>query len=169
MPGRFYPNYLAVDVMGDMLGRGKSSRLYEKLVVEKRIFNSLGAYVTGSVDPGLFVISGKMAEGVSLETGEKMVWEVLDDFLANGFNETELQKVKNKAESTLIFSEVELLNRAMNLAFAALVGDPEYVNREPELVQAVTPEHVKEQANRILDREGSSVLYYKSKRNEDWL
>jgi len=167
MPGRFEKAYLTVDLMGDMLGRGKSSRLYNQLVNQERIFNSIGAYVTGSLDPGLLVISGKLADGIELKQAEKKVWEVLDCFVSEGFKEEELQKVKNKAESTLVFSEVDLLNRAMNLAFAAVAGVPDYVNKETELVQAVEPEQVLQQAKNILKQENVSVLYYKSNSNEN--
>ena len=163
MPGRFDSDFHAVDLMGDILGRGKSSRLYEQLVNQQRIFNSLSAYVTGSIDPGLLVISGKPVSGIDLNTAEEAVWGVLEEFKSEGFEHLELQKVKNKAESTLVFSEVELLNRAMNLAFASLGGNPDYVNQEPELLQKVNSEDVLVQARKILTRANSSVLHYKSK------
>ena len=167
MPGRFEHDYQAVDLLGDMLGRGKSSRLYEQLVNQERIFNSISAYVTGSSDPGLLVVSGKLVQGVTLEEAEEKVWEVIDLFIKEGFQEEELQKVKNKAESTMLFSEIELLNRAMNLAYAAVNGDPDYVNKELGLMQSVTVRDVQHQARNILTREKASVLYYKSIKNED--
>lgn len=162
MPGRFDKNYLAVDLMGDMLGRGKSSRLYEQLVNKERIFNTIDAYVLGSTDPGLLVISAKLVQGVSLESAEERVWSVIDNFIRNGFEVEELTKVKNKAESTLVFSETEVLSRAMNLAYAAVNGDPDYINKEPELIQKVTASQVSEMSKRILSRDNASVLYYKS-------
>ncbi len=167
MPGRFDENYLAVDLMGDMLGRGKSSRLHDQLVNRERIFNSIGAYVTGSLDPGLFVISGKLVQGVTLKQAEKRVWAVISDFITNGFDIEELSKVKNKAESTLVFSEVDLLSRAMNLAFAAVAGKPDYFNNEPALIQAVEADDIVKQAQNILTAENVSVLYYKSNNNEN--
>ena len=167
MPGRFEKDYLTIDLMGDMLGRGKSSRLHDQLVNKKRIFNSIGAYVTGSIDPGLLVISGKLVNGVGLERAEECVWAVIADFIENGSEEEELTKVKNRAESTLVFSEVDLLSRAMNLAFGAVVNKPNYFNDEPDLIQAVSTHDVMNQAKNILTPKNVSVLYYKSNNNEN--
>ncbi|MFT7381183.1 MAG: zinc protease [Roseivirga sp.] len=164
MPGRTDEEYYAVDLLSDILGRGKSSILYQSLVEENQLFGSLGAYVTGSSDPGLFVINGKLSEGVSLEEGEKAVWELVEKFKLAELSEKALEKVKNKAESTMVFSEVELLNRAMNLAYAWTLGDPEMVNHEGEKIQSVMAKDIKDQANKILRKENASVLRYFSKK-----
>jgi len=92
---------------------------------------------------------------------------VISDFITNGFDIEELSKVKNKAESTLVFSEVDLLSRAMNLAFAAVAGKPDYFNNEPALIQAVEADDIVKQAQNILTAENVSVLYYKSNNNEN--
>lgn len=162
MPARYSKEYHVADLLSDVLGRGKSSRLYEKLVKGEKLFNSLNAYVTSSIDPGLLVISGKLNEGVSLEEGEQAIDKLIENIKEDAISEEELQKVKNQAEASLIFSEVELLNRAMNLAFAALQGIPDYVNQEPELIQQVTSQELKEMADRILISDNCSTLYYRA-------
>ncbi|MBO3699212.1 pitrilysin family protein [Roseivirga sp. E12] len=164
MAGRNEKTYHAEDLLSDILGRGKSSRLYQSLVEEKQIFNSLSAYVMGSLDPGLLVIQGKVNAGYDLESAERAVWDLIEDFKSNHINEQELEKVKNKAESTMVFSDMELLNRAMNLAYAEMLGDLNLVNQEVEKVRAVTVDSVAEAANRILLRSNASVLRYKAKR-----
>lgn len=164
MPGRMDPLYHAADLMSDILGRGKSSRLYASLVEEKKLFNSLTAHVTGSIDPGLLMIEGKTSKGVGLEEAEAAVWELIHKFKKKAFSEAELAKVKNKAEATLVFSELELLNRAMNLAFASNLGNPDLVNIESELIQAVKKEEVLAQAESLLKEENASVLRYASAR-----
>lgn len=165
MPQKYTKGYHIADLLSDVIGRGKSSRLYEQLVKKEKMFNSLGAYVTGSLDPGLLVIHGKLNEDVSPEAGEAAIDRVLQEVKETVVGEEELQKVKNQAEATLIFSEVELLNRAMNLAFAALEGDPDYVNREPAIIQQVTALEVQTMANDILIPENCSTLYYKVKKD----
>ena len=162
MPGRMDPLYHAADLMSDILGRGKSSRLYASLVEEKKLFNSLSVHVTGSTDPGLLMIEGKTTRGVGLEEAEAAVWELIHEFKKKAFSEAELAKVKNKAEATVVFSELELLNRAMNLAFAANLGNPDLVNIESELIQAVKKEEVMAQAESLLKEENASVLRYAS-------
>ncbi|MFT7270455.1 MAG: zinc protease, partial [Roseivirga sp.] len=103
MPARTADEYYAVDLLSDILGRGKSSILYQTLVEEKDLFGALSSYVTGSSDPGLFVIQGKLSKGVTIEEGEKAIWEFLEKFKETELPENALEKVKNKAESTMVF------------------------------------------------------------------
>ncbi|MDR6560283.1 MULTISPECIES: pitrilysin family protein [unclassified Arcicella] len=160
--GRHDVGYNAVDLTSDILGRSKSSRLYDKLVKEQSIFNSINAYVSSSLDPGLMVLQGNLNKGISIEEGDAAIQDVLDDFLKNPVSEEELTKVKNQAESTLVFSEVELLNRAMNLAFAANAGNVEYANEESSKIQAVTVDDISAQAKSILTKENCSTMYYRA-------
>lgn len=160
--GRHDVGYNAVDLTSDILGRSKSSRLYDKLVKEQSIFNSINAYVSSSLDPGLMVLQGNLNKGISIEEGDAAIQDVLDDFLKNPVSEEELTKVKNQAESTLVFSEVELLNRAMNLAFAANAGNVEYANEESSKIQAVTVDDISNQAKSILTKENCSTMYYRA-------
>ena len=162
MCGRWEADYYATDLMSDILGRGKSSRLYERLVNTDNIFHSLHAYVMGSFDPGVLVVDGKLQEGISIEEGERRVNEVIEEFLRDGITEHELEKVRNQAESTLAFSESELLNRVMNIAFASLQGDPNLVNTEIDSIRAVTKSKVEEMARKILRLENSTTLVYRS-------
>lgn len=155
-------DYHATDLLSDILGRGKSSRLYQRLVKELKVFTSVNAYVMGSIDAGLLLIDGKVADGVSLEEAEKQIDSVVAEFLAQPLEEQELTKVKNQAESSLVFGEVELLNRAMSLAFFALLGNPDQINREADSIQAVTTDDIKRVAAQVLRPENCSVLYYQA-------
>ena len=130
IPGKISPGYYTADLLGDILGRGKSSRLHENLVKKQPLFSNIAAYAMGSEEPGLLVVQGQINGGVTLEKAESAVNELLAELLENGVPEAELAKVKNQSESSLVFSEVELLNRAMNLAFYANLGDAGEVNRE---------------------------------------
>ena len=163
MPGRFEKGYYAGDLLSDVIGRGKSSRLYEQLVKEKNMFHQLYSYVTGSIETGLLVISGKLEEGVSLKEGEDAVKAILKEIQDTGITDEELVKVKNQAEASLAFSEVEVLNRAMNLAFGALSGDADWINHESEKIQRVTRDEILECSKRILDPKNLSVVHYHSK------
>jgi len=163
MPGKFHDNYSTCDLMSDILGREKSSRLYISLVREQKLFSTINSYITGSIDPGLLIISGKMSDGHSIEEGEKAVWKLIHDFVEYGTNNEELDKVKNQAESTHVFSEIEVLNRAMNLAFMALSGDTSNINKESEKIQEVTVEAIHKLSKEILDQKNCSVIHYKSK------
>lgn len=159
MSGRFNNDYYASDFISDMLSRGQSSRLYQHLVKEKEIFTSISSFVMGTVDPGLMVVSGRVKEGISLQDAEGELEHVLEDF-KNTVSEQELEKVKNQAAATLAFGEVEVLNRAMNLAFASLSGDAELVNQETKIIEGITQNEVQQIAQTILKDENASVMYY---------
>ena len=164
MPGRFHKDFFAIDLMSDVLTRGNSSRLYQKLVKEKEIFTSISSFTMGTIDPGLVVISGRVRDGIDLADAEAELNNLIDDFVIGGVAEDELEKVRNQAYATLEFGEVEVMNRAMNLAFAKLSGDTNNVNEEARLIETVSMEDIKMAARNVLREENSSVLYYKAKK-----
>ncbi len=160
MGGRFDSDYYATDLLSDVLSRGQSSRLYQQLVQEKEIFTSISSFVTGTIDPGMFVVSGRVKQGIALAQAEEEVDRVLQELIHSPVEATELEKVKNQAEASLAFGEVDVLNRAMNLAFAALSGDAHLVNEEGARIRQVTAEQLQTVARQILREENASVLYY---------
>ncbi len=162
MQGRYQNKFHEADLVSDILGRSKSARLNEKLVKEKQLFNNINAYITATLDPGLLVIQGNLNQGVDMKEGIEALDEVLDDFCKEGISEQELEKVKNQSESSMLFGEVELLNRAMNLAFASNAGDPDYCNRDAQLIESINKEGLMEEAGKILKKENSNTLKYYS-------
>jgi zinc protease len=164
MGGKLSPDFYATDMLSDLLGRGKSSRFYSKLVKEKKLFTSISASVLGSVEPGLVVIDGKLSEGVKIEEGERAVLEIIEEIKSKPIPEDELKKVKNQAESSLVFESVELISRAMNLAFGAVLGDPELVNKDPLNIQKVTVQDVQRVAKEILIEDNCTTMYYRAKK-----
>ncbi len=167
MPGHLDKNYYAVDLLSDILGRGKSSRLYHTLVKEKKLFNSIGASVTASIEPGLLVIQGKLNEGISCAEADAAVESITEEFRQQPVDPQELIKVKNQAEASIVFSEVELLNRAMNLAYSKLLGNANFVNEEGAYIQAVTANDILYNARQVLDPANCSTLYYQAKTPEN--
>ena len=160
MPSRNDENYFAVDLISDILSRGNSSRLFRNLLKEKKLFSEINAYLTGSLDAGLFVIEGKPLPGISMEDAEASIWEELDNLKKILVPVDELTKVKNKIESTMVFSEMSLLDKAMNLAFFELLGDAGRLNSETQKYLEVTAEQIQQQANHIFKHTNSSTLYY---------
>ena len=161
-PGRLHPDYQATDLLSDVLGNGPSSRLFRKLLKEEQLFATIDCYVTGNIDPGLLIIEGRPSEGVSLETAEAAIWRVIEELQAEGVSERELQKIKNKVEATLTFSELNVLNKAINLAFYEVLGSAELINEEIHLYQKVQASDIQRLAQSMLARENCSELYYKA-------
>lgn len=165
-PDRLADGYHAVDLISDILSRGQSSRLYRSLVKEKQLFSEINAYVMGSIDTNLFVLEGKPSEGISLEEAEAAIWEELERLKTDEITENELIKVKNKIESTMVFAELSILDKAMNLAYYELLGDANQLNLETQKYLAVTDAEIKKQAKTIFTKENSSTLYYYAKETE---
>ncbi|XHR97566.1 M16 family metallopeptidase [Mucilaginibacter sp. UC70_90] len=153
-------DYYAVELLSDILSRGNSSRLYKSLIKEKQIFSEVHAYITGSLDKGMFVLEGKPLEGISIEHAEAALWEELEKIKAEEIPADELTKVQNKTESTMIFSEMSLLDKAMNLASFELLGDADLINHETAKYLAVSAAQVKAQANKLFRKDNSSTLIY---------
>ncbi len=164
MPGRYERDYYIADLLSDVLGRGRSARLYQRLVKEKPLCAAIKAYITGAMEPGLFVIQAYANKGVQLTEIAQEIWDILTELQQQEVGEQELQKVKNKAESTTSFHEVELLSRSSRLAYYATMGDPYRINQENNWIQAITPEQLKTMAKHLFSKEKSSTLYYLAKR-----
>ena len=160
---RRHPDYHTFDLMSDILCNGRSSRLIQHLVQQKQVFSSIDAYISGSIDNGLIQIGGKPAPGVSLEEAEAAVWQELEAMKTERIDESELEKVKNRYESEQIFSNINYLNVATNLAFFELIGQAEDINHEVEKYRAITAERIMEVSKQTFVKENCSVLYYKAK------
>ncbi len=160
MGGRLDEGYYVAELMSDILSRGNSSLLYRNLVKEKQLFSEVHAYMTGSLDKGMFVFEGKPTENVSVETAEAAIWEELERLKTEYIPADELTKVQNKTESTTIFSEMALLDKAMNLAQFELLGDAGLLNHETEKYLAVTKEQIKQLANQLFRKDNSTTLIY---------
>lgn len=161
MPARDDQNYYTIDLLSDVLSNGQSSRLYRRLLKEQQLVSVIDCYITGNIDPGLLIIEAKPAEGKPLEEVEAAILKEIEILKTELLDERELQKIKNKVESNLVFSEMNVLNKAINLAFYELIGDIDLINTEGERYQQVTAEGIREAARKILIRENCSVLYYK--------
>lgn len=156
------PDYYAFDILSDILSNGRSSRLNQHLVQERQVFSSIDAYISGSVDAGLFHISGKPAAGVSLEQAEAAVRGELQELQQTLIAQQELEKVKNKFESTQIFGNMNYLNVATNLAWFELNGRAEDMECEVERYRAVTADQLREVAQAAFNKANGVVLYYKA-------
>ena len=162
MAARTDDKFYIADLLSDVLSNGDSSRLYVRLVKEQRVFSTIDAFVGGSFDPGLFVIEGKPAEGHTLADCETAIWKELEILKTALVSEHELQKLKNKVESNLMFSEGGALNKAMNLAFFEAIGQPELINNEVEYYNAITPTLLQDMARSLFRPENCCVLHYEA-------
>lgn len=160
MPARYDDHYFAADLLSDVLSAGRSSRLFHPLVKEKKIFLEISAYITGSIDPGLLVVEGKLAQGISTEQAEEALQIELNKVIREQITTDELQKVKNRIESQMEFGETELLNRTMGLAYSELLGDADLINQEKQQYLSVTASEIQQQAISVLRTDNCSTMHY---------
>ena len=163
-PERVHSDFYALDLLTDVLANGTSSRLFRKLLKEKRLCSEIDCSQTGNLDPGIVIIDCKPTEGVTLEELEEAIWAELELIKNEPIDEVELQKLKNRVESQQTFGDVGALNKAMNLTFYELIGDSDLINTEIEHYQAVQVTDIQRVANDIFRKESTSILYYKAKK-----
>jgi len=156
-------NYYVMDIASDILSNGNSSRLYQRLVKEQKLFSEIECYVTGTQDEGLVIVEGKLHNGVSMETAEASVKEELNQIQNNAVSNYELEKVKNKLESYAVLSEVNLLTRVMNLAFYEMMGDAGRINTEIEEYRKITAEDIMRESQLVFSENNCSTIHYYSK------
>lgn len=162
MSNRMHPDYYVYDMITDILSNGRSSRFIQSLVQEQKLFTSIDAYISGSLDEGLLHVTGKPVEGVSLEQAEEAIWKELEKMKTVPVSEQELEKVKNRYESEQIFNNINYLNVATNLAFFELTGKAEDINEEVGKYRAVTAGQIQATSVRCFVPENCSILYYKA-------
>ncbi len=159
-PARIDKEFYAVDLLSDVLALGPSSRLYRRLLKEQAIFSSIDAYVTANVDPGLLVVEGRPADGVSVDDALAAIWRELEQLKSEAIEERELVKIQHRFESTLVFSETSVLNKAQNMAFYELLDRAELMNEETDIYLRVTPAEMLQTAKEIFRLENSATLIY---------
>lgn len=158
--GRTDKEFYAVDLLSDILSNGKSARLYRELVLKKKLFSSLDAFITGSFDKDIFVITGTLSENITVASAEKAIWSELQKIISKTVPARELQKVKNKVEMNYELGLTGVLNKAMYLAINELIDNNAHINKEVALYNDVTAAQIREQAQTIFREENCSVLYY---------
>lgn len=162
MEDRWSRNYYAYDMLSDVLSNGDSSRMYRHLVQEKGLFTEVNAYIMGDLGPGLFVMTGKLCEGVEFDLGEAALMNELRELQELPIDEHELQKVKNKFENTFVYSQYKNADRAQSLCYYEMAGHPEWVNEEPGNYRAVSAAQLQEAAKRLTEERCSTLLIAKN-------
>ncbi|MDG1850280.1 MAG: pitrilysin family protein [Flavobacteriales bacterium] len=163
MCARTDSDFFATDLISDILSRGNSSRLFKSLVKEQKLFSDIDAFIGGELDEGLFYFAGKLTPGVSMKDAEAGIDTEIEKLTSVLVGEKELRKVKNKAISAHKFSELNVLNKAINLATSELMGDAKLVNKQIELYEGVTAEKIQEIAQGVFKNTNSNTLYYHAK------
>jgi len=165
MAERLSDEYYACDLLSDVLSNGRSSRFYQRLYKEQHLFSTIDAFISGTSDPGLFILEGKTMPGVSIEQAKAAIAHELEILKNELISDSELTKLKNSVESGLVYSEVSVLNKGISLAYFEVLGDAAWINEEAERYQKVTAEDIRNVARKVFRKENCNELIYKIKQN----
>ena len=165
MPERKNPGYYLADLLSDIMGREKVSKMYVDLIKKQKLVSEINAYITGSMDEGLFIITGKLNEGKSFADLDKEIWKIIAHYKTTLISKKELEQIKIKLRTARAFQDQGLLNRAMNLSFFELLGDANGINQEQEIYQSIQAEDLRTFANEMFAKKNGVLLKVKKKKN----
>ena len=164
MPDRNHKDFIAFDILTDIMSGGRSSRFYRKLMKATDLFADVDAYITGTLDPGLLLIEAKLMDDTEVAVAKEIIWKELELLKKELVPEKELKKVKNSLISSVTFSEVSVQHKAINLAFYEYLGDADLINHQEEEIEKVTPEDLLRISNEVFKKENCSEIIYLKKK-----
>lgn len=159
---RLDKDFYATDLLSDILSGGNSSRVDERLIKGQKLFTEADVFLSGENDPGLFVATGKINDGIDYEFARKAMIEEVQKTADSLITDQELEKVINKVEAEQVFNEIGYLEKAMQLAAYEILGDAGLINRQAEQYRNVTSADIRRVATEILRKGNCNTLNYLS-------
>jgi zinc protease len=138
MDGRNGDDYYAFDLLSDVMSLGRSSIFYQRMVKVLKVCAHMDAYITGSEDKGLFIMELRPSKEVTMEEMEAHLWNELAAIQKEEIQLSILEKLKNKNESTVCFSNVSASHKATNLGYYESLGDANLINTEADRIAEIT-------------------------------
>jgi zinc protease len=147
----FAPGDAELDLLANVLGGGKSSRLYRRLVLELKIAQSVSAVHISRLLAGTFEISYVPLQGHTLAELEVVIDQELEKLRAQPVEAAELERARNEIKTDLVRSLDTLQGLAGHLlTYDVFAGDPAYLDRDVGRYEAATPELLQKWAAQIL-------------------
>jgi predicted Zn-dependent peptidase len=163
MGKRLSDSYYLSDLLSDFIGNEKTGILYTELQRKKRLVSEITAYITGSVDEGLFIITGKLNPNRSFEELDEALWPVIAKIQNKKISKSALQQLILKLRTAKALQDQGLLNRAMNLCYYELLDTADIVNTESLRYEQITTTQLQQHAIELLDKNKCSLLQIQPK------
>lgn len=157
--------FYQADLLSDYLGNEKTSPLYIDIKKKKKLCAEITAYITASFDEGLFVISGKLQPGKTIEQLEEALWPILEKTAHKAISKSALNELKLKLRTSRAFQDQGLLNRAMNLAYFELLGSADLINKEAEHYNQISTSALQAFASQTFRKSNCSRLIIQSQQD----
>jgi zinc protease len=151
----------ALTVAEEILSGGSSSRLYQALVYDQQVAQSVTCGADLHEDLGLFAFRAILASGKTIEAAKKSLTDQIDSVLKKGVTEAELAKAKNRLLASKLLERETSNGKANALGEAAVIyGDAARVNTDLAMMQAVTTAQIKEVLNKYITGKKKVVIEY---------
>jgi len=150
-----------LDMISNYLSTGKSSKLYKKLVDEKKMALQAGAINLSQEDYGTYIIYGLPLGDVSLDDLVKEIDEEIVKLQTNLISERDYQKLQNRFENQFVNSNSSIEGIANSLArYHMLYGDTNLINNEIDIFRSITREEIQAVAKKYLTPDKRLILEY---------
>jgi zinc protease len=158
VPNLREPDSYALEVLATILSEGKSSRLHQSLVREKRlVFSADADYSLLSRDPSLFYLAANPLPGKDVSEIEKALDLEVERLQKETVGERELEKAKNQLEASFVFAQDSLFYQAMLLARYEISSGWRALDDYLPSIRKVSPEDIQRVAKRYLVPEYRTV------------
>ncbi len=150
-----------LDMISTILSDGKSSRLYKKVVDDKKMALQIGAFTYSQEDYGTYIVYGLPQTPFTTEDIVREIDEEIAKLQTELISEKELQKLENKYENQYVNTNSTIEGVADNLAtYFMLYGDVNLINTEIDIYRSITREEIRDVAKKYLNTNQRLLLNY---------
>ena len=146
-------------MLSDVLSNGRSSRFFKKFISQGHLFSNIDASITGDVEPGVLRIQATLLPGVSFEEADTAICEEISRMI-DSITDYEVDKYVNKFESNRLFTNINIDERAANIAYFEMLGDADIINSEIHAYRMIDKERMQNFAAYLFEEENSSTVFY---------
>src|SRR3569833_205683 len=158
-----------MEMIANVLSNGGSSRLYKKMVDEKKEALQVGSFNFALEDYGAYINYAVPNAGTSLNVLLNDIDAEIKDLQTNLISQEDFEKIRNEFEINFVQENTKSLSIAENLAngYTFHHGNTNYLNEELELIRSVTREDIRNAARKYLNASARVVLYYLPGKNSN--
>lgn len=155
-----------LDMISTYLSDGRSSKLYKKMVDEKKMALQVGAINLSQEDYGMYILYGLPQGKNTLESLVKEIDEEVLKIQTELISKKAYQKLQNKFENRFVNSNASVDGVANSLArFHVLYGDTNLINTEIDIYRSITREEIRNIAKKYLNNNQRLLLEYLPKKD----
>jgi zinc protease len=160
-PGIGNPDEVTLDLLSQILGGGRSSRLY-RAAVGPDAASTVNAFHFTFDDVGMFGVQASFDEAKRAEVDRRTLREI-ERMRQQGPTDYELQLAKNQLESTAVFDLQDVLGQAQTLAYAEANGGYRRLTERLAKIRSATPQQLRDAARKYLTTENLTLYHYRPK------